>query len=148
MQVLTYRLDKGPAGLTVSTNGLLEWTPPASLANTTNVVAVTVRDGVTSVSSTVRVIVRPEGSGGGSEGKAGPKTLLSLQVQPDQSMTLRVVGPVGQRFRVESTTMLGADWQTDESIGVIETQGDEEPVVVPLPIESSGSFRQFRLRKE
>jgi len=148
VQVLTYRLDKGPTGLTVSTNGLLEWTPPASFANTTNTVAVTVRDGVTSVSSSIRIVVRPVGSGGGSEGKAGSKTLLSLQVQPDQSMVLRVVGPVGARFRVESTTLLGGDWRVEESFGLIETQGDEEPVVVPLPMEAVGEFRQFRLRKE
>jgi len=148
VQALTYRLDRGPAGLTVSTNGLLEWTPPASFANTTNVVTVTVRDGVASVSSTVRILVRPVGSTGGSEGKAGPKVLLSLQVQPDQSLVLRVVGPIGGRYRVESTTLLGVDWRTEASIGVIETLGDEEPVVVPLPTDAAGEFRQFRLRKE
>ena len=62
--------------------------------------------------------------------------------------SVRVVGPVGGRFRVESTTLLGVDWRTEESIGVIETQGDQEPVVVPLPMEDVGEFRQFRLRKE
>jgi hypothetical protein len=31
---------------------------------------------------------------------------------------------------------------------VIETLGDEEPVVVPLPTDAAGEFRQFRLRKE
>jgi hypothetical protein len=55
---------------------------------------------------------------------------------------------VGGRFRVESTTLFGVDWRTEASIGVIETQGDQEPVVVPLPMEDVGEFRQFRLRKE
>ena len=148
VQTLTYRLDRGPAGLTVSTNGLLEWTPPATFANTTNVVTVSVRDGVASTASTVTIVVRPVGSGGGSEAKAGPKTLLSLQVRPDKSLVLRVTGPAGARFRVESTTSLDLDWRTEASIGVIETRGDPEPVEVPLPAESAEGFRQFRVVRE
>ena len=107
------------------------------------------RDGTITVTSTVTILVRPVGSGAGSEdGKAGPRALLSLQLQPDRSMVLKVVGPVGARYRVESTPLLGAEWQTEESIAVIETQGETEPVVVPLPSEEAGQSRQFRLRKE
>ncbi|MFM7553762.1 MAG: Ig-like domain-containing protein, partial [Verrucomicrobiota bacterium] len=146
-QVLSYSLVRGPAGLTVSTNGLLEWTPPASAANTTNVVSVAVRDGVTSVTTTVRILVRPVGSGAGSEAKVAQRARLSLQVQPDQSLVLRAVGPVGARYQVESTSLLGVEWQAVKSLGVIETQGDEEPVDVPLPADEAGGFRQFRLRK-
>jgi hypothetical protein len=146
-QVLTYGLTRGPAGLTVSTNGLLQWTPPATLANTTNVVSVSVRDGVATVTSTLRIIVGPVGSGTGSEAKVAQRARLSLQVQPDQSVVLRAVGPAGARYEVESTSSLGVEWQVVEPVGVVETRGEEEPVEVPLPTEEAGGFRQFRLRK-
>jgi len=148
VQALSYRLERGPQGLTVSTNGLLEWTPAASFAQTTNVVTVSVSDSVARVQATFRVIVRPVGSGPGSEGKAIQKTYLSLTVRPDQTLGLKVVGPEGGRFRVESTTFLGADWQAVEGVDVIETLGEETPVEVSLPAEGTGEFRQFRLKKQ
>ncbi len=148
VQALSYRLERGPQGLTVSTNGLLEWTPAASFAQTTNVVTVSVSDSVARVQATFRVIVRPVGSGPGSEGKAIQKTYLSLTVRPDQTLGLKVVGPEGGRYRVESTTFLGADWQAVEGVDVIETLGEETPVEVSLPAEGTGEFRQFRLKKQ
>jgi hypothetical protein len=148
VQILSYRLERGPEGLTVSTNGLLEWTPASALANTTNIVTVSVSDTVTRAQTTFRVIVRPVGSGPGSETKAIQKTYLALVVQPDQTLSLKVVGPAGGRFRVESTTLLGVEWQTVDSIGEIQTLGQDEPVVVPVPVEGAGDFRQFRLKKQ
>jgi hypothetical protein len=148
VQVLSYRLERGPAGLTVSTNGLLQWTPASSFANTTNIVTVSVSDTVTRIQTTFRVIVRPVGSGSGSETKAIARTYLALVVQPDQSLSLKVVGPEGGRFRVESTTLLGVEWQTVDSIPEIQTRGENEPVVVPVPVEGDGDFRQFRLKKQ
>jgi hypothetical protein len=88
------------------------------------------------------------GSGPGSETKAIQKTYLALVVQPDQTLSLKVVGPAGGRFRVESTTLLGVEWQTVDSIGEIQTLGQDEPVVVPVPVEGAGDFRQFRLKKQ
>ncbi len=148
VQVLSYRLERGPVGLTVSTNGLLEWTPASSFANTTNIVTVSVSDTVTRIQTTFRVIVRPVGSGSGSETKALARTYIALVVQPDQTLSLKVVGPEGGRFRVESTTLLGVEWQTVDSIGEIQTLGENEPVVVPVPVEGAGDFRQFRLKKQ
>ncbi len=148
VQTLSYRLERGPAGLTVSTNGLLEWTPAAGLANTTNVVTVSVSDSVSRIQATFRVFVRPVGSGPGSETKSIQRTRISLLVQADQSLALRVVGPEGGRFRVESTTLLGVEWQTEDAIGEIETLGEDVPVIVPIPAEGSGEFRQFRLKKQ
>jgi hypothetical protein len=147
-QALSYRLESGPAGLTVSTNGLLEWTPPANLANTTNLVRVSVSDSLVRVQSTVRIVVGPVGSGTGSEAKGVAKTQLSLQANPDQSLLMRVVGPKGARFKVESSTGLGGDWSPVTSVGVIETHGDEAPVLVPIPSGDTVAFRQFRLVKE
>ena len=148
VQILSYRLERGPEGLKVSTNGLLEWTPASALANTTNIVTVSVSDTVTRIQTTFRVIVRPVGSGPGSEAKAIQRTYLALVVQPDQTLSLKVVGPAGGRFRVESTTLLGVEWQTVDSIGEIQTLGEDEPVVVPVPVEGDGDFRQFRLKKQ
>ena len=148
VQKLSYRLDSGPQGLTVSTNGLLEWTPAANRALTTNVVRAAVSDGGAWIQSTFRIIVRAVGSGPGSVTKASQKTYLSLVVQPDQSLALKVAGPEGGRFRVESTSFLGVEWNTVEGVGEIETLGLDVPVVVPIPAEGAGEFRQFRLKKQ
>jgi hypothetical protein len=147
-QILSYRLEGGPAGLTISTNGLLEWTPPANFANTTNVVRVSVTDSQVRVQTTIRIVVGPVGSGTGSEAKSLARTLLSLQIQPDQSMVLKVAGPAGARFRVESTARLGGDWRTVDSLGVIQTLGEDVALSVPVPSDESEGFRQFRLVKE
>ena len=148
VQVLKYSRVKGPTGLTVSTNGLLEWTPPASLANSTHSVTVGVTDGVTSVNSTFQLVVRPVGVGPGAESKAGQRTSISMRANPDQSLALKVVGPKGDRFRVESLRPSGDRWQPVETVGEIETLGDEVPVVVPLPADVTVGFHQFRLRRQ
>jgi hypothetical protein len=145
-QRLTYRLETGPAGLTVSTNGLLEWTPTAIFANTTNLVRVAVSDSVVQVQGIVRIMVGPVGSGTGSEAKVAARTSLALEVRPDQSLILRVLGPKGARFQVESSAGLGSGWSLVPSIGTIETLGDDLPVLVPIASgEQPGDFRQFRL---
>jgi hypothetical protein len=147
-QSLSYRLEGGPAGLTISTNGLLEWTPAANLANTTNVVRVSVTDSQVRVQSTLRIVVGPVGSGTGSEAKSLAKAQLSLQIQPDQSMVLKLAGPAGARFRVESTARFGGDWRAVDSLGVMQTLGEDVPLLVPVPSDESEGFRQFRLVKE
>jgi hypothetical protein len=147
-QILSYRLEGGPAGLTVSTNGLLEWTPAVGSANTTNIVRVSVSDSLVRVQTTVRIVVGPVGSGSGSEAKGGSRTLLSMQIEPDKSLVLRIVGPDGARFRVESSSGLLGDWKPVLSIGDIETTGEESPVLVPVPEDDRGGFRQFRLVRE
>ena len=70
-----------------------------------------------------------------------------MLVQPDQSLALRVVGPEGGRFRVESASILGVEWQRVDSLGEVETLGEENPVVIPISTEGTGEFRQFRLMK-
>ncbi len=147
-QSLSYRLEVGPAGLTISTNGLLEWTPAASLANTTNVVRVSVTDSLVRVQTTIRIVVGPVGSGTGSESKSLAKAQLSLQIQPDQSVVLKLAGPAGARFRVESTARFGGVWRVVDSLGVLQTLGEDVPLLVPVPSDESEGFRQFRLVKE
>ncbi|MFM7803481.1 MAG: Ig-like domain-containing protein, partial [Verrucomicrobiota bacterium] len=92
--------------------------------------------------------VRPVGSGSGSESKAADRTQLSMRVQPDQSLALSVVGPAGARYRVESSGFIGADWQPVDSIGEIETLGEATPVLIPIPADGAGEFRQFRLKRQ
>ena len=148
VQTLSYRLESGPQGLTVSPNGLLEWTPAANLALTTNVVKASVSDGLSRIQTTFRIIVRAVGSGPGSETKASQRTSLSLVVEPNQSLALKVAGPEGCRFRVESSSLIGAEWSPVEGVGEIETLGQDAPVVVPIPSEGADEFRQFRLKKQ
>jgi hypothetical protein len=147
VQVLRFALVRGPVGLTVSTNGILQWTPPAASANTTNNVTVSVTDGTATATSVVRIVVGPAGSGTGSEAKTAERTHLSLQVRPDRSLVLSVVGAAGARFSVESSDSLGADWKLVDSIGEIETLGEGTPVLIPIPEDGADAFRQFRLRK-
>jgi len=147
-QTLSYRLESGPEGLTISTNGLLDWTPAANLANTTNAVRVSVTYSVVRVPTTLRIVVGPVGSGGGAEIKVGMRALISLQVQRDQSMVLIVTGSADSRYRVESKAGISGPWVTLDSIGVIRTLGEDEPLLIPVPTDEPGEFRQFRLVKE
>ena len=57
VQTLTVALVSGPAGLVV-TNGVLAWTPTEAQGPSTNEVVVSVSDGVATVTSTLRVVVR------------------------------------------------------------------------------------------
>ena len=148
VQKLIYRLESGPQGLTVSTNGLLEWTPAANLALTTNAVKASVTDGVSRIQTTFQILVRAVGSGPGSETNTVPKTYLSLIFLPNQSLALKLTGPEGDRFRVESSSFLGLEWSLVAGVGEITTLGPDIPVIVPIPSEVTGEFRLFRLKKQ
>jgi hypothetical protein len=63
-------------------------------------------------------------------------------------MVLKVAGPAGARFRVESTARFGGDWRAVDSLGVLQTLGEDVPLLVPVPSDESEGFRQFRLVKE
>ena len=57
VQPLTYALVSGPAGLTVSSSGVLSWTPTEAQGPTTQVVTVSVTDGVAVVAISFLVTV-------------------------------------------------------------------------------------------
>ena len=57
-QRLGYRLDSGPTGLVVSTNGLLTWTPTEAQGPSTNRVRVSVSDAVAAVPLEFDIVVR------------------------------------------------------------------------------------------
>jgi hypothetical protein len=147
-QALSYRLELGPQGLSVSTNGLLEWTPPAALANTTNAVRVSVSDGVARVQANFRILVGPVGSGTGSEAKAVVPTRIAMALSADGEPLLRVSGPEGAVFQVEASDLSGSQWEPVGSVPAVETLGEGfPPVEVPIPVDESRPFRRFRLRK-
>jgi hypothetical protein len=145
VQTLAFRLEAGPGGLTVSTNGLLEWTPAAVLANSTNVVRVSVSDGVARVQANFRIVVGPVGSGPGSEAKSGLPTRIALDRRPDGSLMLRVNGPEGAVFVVEASDLSGQPWEPLGSMPPVHTLGESIPVEVSIPVDASRPFQRFRL---
>ena len=57
-QALTFSLDAGaPAGTSIASGGLFTWTPTEAQGPSTNLVTVRVRDGVTNVNQTIRIVV-------------------------------------------------------------------------------------------
>jgi len=147
VQALSYRLEIGPEGLTVSTNGLLEWTPPAALANSTNAVRVSVSDGVARVQGNFRIVVGAVGSGPGAEAKSGLPARMAIDRRPDGTLVLRVSGPEGAEYVVEASDLSGDAWEVLESVSVVRTLGDSTPVDVPIPLDGSRPFQRFRLRR-
>lgn len=57
-QSLTYRLEDGPVGLTVGTNGFLNWRPTEAQGPGTNRVRVSAHDGVASTEQSFDIVVR------------------------------------------------------------------------------------------
>jgi hypothetical protein len=145
VQALGYRLDLGPAGLTVSTNGLLEWTPAAALANSTNAVRVSVTDGVARVQASFRIVVGPVGSGPGAEAKSGLPARMAMERRADGTLALRVSGPDGAEYVVEASDLSGDAWEALGSVPPVRTLGDATPVEVPIPLDGSRPFQRFRL---
>ena len=57
-QTLAYQLLSPPAGMTVSTNGLITWTPDESQGPSTNQVVTVVSDGMASATNSFQIIVQ------------------------------------------------------------------------------------------
>jgi hypothetical protein len=80
--VLTYELVSGPVGLTVSTNGVISWTPTEAQGPSTNVVTVRVSDdGTPSLSATNSFTVTV----------AEANTAPTLTLPPDQTISEEVL---------------------------------------------------------
>ncbi len=131
-QPLVFTLVSGPNGAGV-TNGVFGWVAAAGTAGTTNAVAVSVSDGIASVSSQFRVVVRPAVL-------AGPE-LAGVRVDP-AGATLGFVlrGEPGTAYQLERTTDFSA-WVLVRRI-VLE-QG-EVPIDVPLPAAEAAGFYRVR----
>jgi hypothetical protein len=146
VQALSHRLEIGPTGLTVSTNGLLEWTPGAALANSTNAVRVSVTDGVARVQANFRIVVGPVGSGAGSEARMAVATRIAMALGADGLPVLRILGPEGGVYRIETSDLSGSRWEALGTVPPVRTLGEEHPPVeILLPVDESRLFRRFRL---
>jgi hypothetical protein len=131
-QALTYGLVSGPTGLTVSPRGELRWTPTEAQARSTNLVTVSVSDGVTSASTSFVVVV-----------EASPR--LSLQVVGGNSVVIQVSGPAGALCRLEQAETATGAWTPVVGVADLATQGFSTPVpiTIPGPLQNG---RLYRLR--
>jgi hypothetical protein len=131
-QALTYGLVSGPTGLTVSPTGELRWTPTEAQARTTNMVTVSVSDGVTSSSTGFVVVV-----------EASPR--LSLQVIGGNTVVIQVAGPAGALCRLEQSDSPLGPWTAVVGVADLVTQGFSTPVPITLPGPLQAG-RLYRLR--
>jgi hypothetical protein len=103
-QILTYNLPTAPTNATiVATNGVLDWRPLVTQANTTNLFSVVVTDNGTpnlSATQSFNVIVNPLTLPG-----------IGTPVFRDGQFGLTVSGQVGPDYAVQSSTNL-IDWNT------------------------------------
>jgi hypothetical protein len=132
IQPLSYRLVSGPAGMTVGTDGSLRWSPTESQARSTNLVTVSVSDGVTSASTGFVVVV-----------EASPR--LSLQVTGGNSVVIQVAGPAGALCRLEQAESPLGPWTAVAGVADVVTQGFSAPLPVTIP-GSLQTGRLYRLR--
>jgi hypothetical protein len=106
VQTLAYRLLSGPVGLSVSADGLVQWSPTEAQGPSTNEVEVAVSDGILSVTNRVRLQVQeinadPVWFGGAlvrsTEGQALALQLPVLDTDlPQQALRFTLeAGPVG-----------------------------------------------------
>ena len=125
VQALKFALVSGPEGLTVSTNGVLNWQPTEAQGPSTNRVTVTVTDGVVSVPQEFEVVVLesnrlPVWTTLITTRRVAEGSLLTFNVQatdgdvPTQPLSYRLVnGPTG----LVVTTNGAVSWRPTEAQG-------------------------------
>jgi len=135
-QPLNFSPVEGPAGLSVSSDGLVKWTPDASQSPSINSVVVRVSDGIASQEGafTVRVAA-PEGG----------EFAVRIELDPDTGQCeLRWLAQPGQRFQAEFKRHLGeAEW-TPVGEEIIAT-GTVATYAVATAEESARLFHIVRL---
>ena len=123
-QFITYGLVEGPAGLTVSTNGVVTWQPTEAQGPSTNQVLVFASDGAVSVTNQFDIIVREQnqppvwtnpGTRRVTEGLATSFQLIATDSDlPVQSLVFGLVqGPEGLTVSTNGVV----DWQPTEAQG-------------------------------
>ena len=125
-QPLTYHLISGPAGLTVSTNGLLTWRPTENQGPSTNRVRVDVSDSLTTVAQDFEIIVRD------SEPTSAVAT-LEISSNPSGTWNLRLRAASGARYQIEQSTSLGGTWTQLPGADAVVGKSLSEAVTIPLP---------------
>jgi hypothetical protein len=139
-QTLTYRLVSGPAGLSITTNGVLNWLPTFEQGPSTNRVRVSVSDSFGAVTQDFDIVVR----------EAVPPVVeasLALVPGPGRAWNLHLRATAGMAFQVEQSTRLTGDgWTAVPGLGPLAGRGLAEPVVLPLP-EDPSATRFYRVRR-
>ncbi|MCX6861953.1 MAG: hypothetical protein NT050_03500, partial [Verrucomicrobia bacterium] len=125
-QRLTYQLVSGPTGLTVTTNGLLSWTPTVQQGPSTNRVRVSVKDPFTSVTQDVDIIVR-------DTDPAPAVATLEISSKPGGAWNLHLRATSGVSYQIEQSTSLGGTWAPLPGVSAVVGKSLSEAVTIPLP---------------
>lgn len=126
VQPLTYRLVSGPTGLTVTTNGLLSWTPTLQQGPSTNRVRVSVSDPFTSATQDFDILVR-------DSNPAAEAATLEISGNPVGSWNLRLRATSGVSYQIEQSTSLGGTWTQLPGVTAVVGKSLSEAVTIPLP---------------
>jgi hypothetical protein len=136
---VTFVLESGPAGMTISPVGALQWTSGEVRSVTTNDVVFTVTDdGLPSLSATNRllVIVRP----------VAPEILPRLTIRLTTSSEALVVDAFGPAL-AELVVEVSADLDSWTEVQRIVGRGDDVSVPLQAALGPSGGNRFWRLRR-
>ena len=125
-QRLTYQLVSGPTGLSVTTNGLLSWTPTLQQGPSTNRVRVSVSDPFTSVAQDFDIIVR--------DTDPGPAVAtLEISGKPGGAWNLHLRATSGVSYQIDQSLSLGGTWTQLPGVTAVVGKGLSEAVTIPLP---------------
>jgi hypothetical protein len=133
IQTLKYRLVTGPAGLTVTANGLVQWKPAVSELGK-SLVTVEVSDGVSTTQEIFPITVATE---------IAPR--LEMAIGNDSAPVLRIYGLAGFRYQIETSENTWGAWSLLDQASGIETLGYTTSVEMPLG-SVTGNLRFFRIR--
>jgi hypothetical protein len=137
-QTLKFGLEQGPAGLTVSTNGVLSWRPTAAQGPSTNRVQVSVSDGVVSVSQGFTIVV--------NEPPVVAAQLTLVQIA-GVGYEIRFVGPFGAQYILEQGPSVLGPWvPVPDVLKPLTASGMTVPLRVALPA-STGTNNFYRFVK-
>jgi hypothetical protein len=137
-QTLKFGLEQGPAGLTVSTNGVLSWRPTAAQGPSTNRVQVSVSDGVVSVSQQFTIVV--------NEPPVVAAQLTLVQIA-GVGYEIRFVGPFGAQYILEQGPSVLGPWvPVPEVLKPLTAAGMTVPLKIALPA-STGTNNFYRFVK-
>jgi hypothetical protein len=134
VQTLTYRLVNGPAGLTVTTNGQVQWKPTASQLGKYSV-TVTVSDGVSTTQQGFPITVASE---------IAPR--LEIVSTSNNLITLKIRGLQGFQYLLQRSDLISNKWILDPNTKIISTEGFEKPVEQIVNI-SDNEAMFFRLNQ-
>jgi hypothetical protein len=132
-QTLVYRLLSGPTGLTVGSEGRVQWTPTEAQGPSTNDVEIVVGDGIASLTNRVRIQVQ--------EINAAPAWVGETLLRTTEGQTLSVSLPVNDPDRPAQALRFTLESGPDGLL--VSTNG----LLVWTPTEAQGpSTNQVRVR--